>query len=127
LGLAATETKSKLRGFLDEPHFLIGFVLWFYPIAFLLFFGLLLGICNQIAFCFGAPLYSFVPRYFLTVVCYISCLVFALLLFRFSSWMRRTMFYLITLWLLTCAVFDVTGPGFSVSLERAAGRPMQVR
>lgn len=37
------------------------------------------------------------------------------------------MFYLITLWLLTCAVFDVTGPGFSVSLERAAGRPMQVR
>ena len=34
------------------------------------------------------------------------------------------MFYLIALWLLTFAVLDVTGRGFSLSLEHAAGKPI---
>jgi hypothetical protein len=115
---------DKLRFSLDEPHFLVAFVIWFYPIAFLMCFGLLLAFCNLIAISFGAPLYTLVPRFSLTFVCYFLCVVCSCQLFRVSSWMRRSMFYLITVWLLTCAVFDVTGRGFFLSLEHAAGRPI---
>ena len=115
---------DKLRGSLDEPHFLVAFVMWFYPLAFLMCFALLLGFCNVIATGFGVPLYTLVPRFSLTFVCYFLCVVCSCQLFRVSSWMRRSMFYLIAVWLLTCAVFDVTGRGFSLSLEHAAGKPI---